>query len=355
MKTPLRLWTVAWLVLATVAGGRAASYTITNAPGWNLIANQLDSPNGNSIGNVLPPASVPNLSRLMKFNLATKTFNGVETRTISPISGQPIWQPGTNILNPGDGLIFSNWSSTPLLMTLSGNPHVPVLPLGIWTGLVLVARQTNALASITNILGYNPRDFTAVYRFNPGTGRDPNVFAPPHYTVYALKDGVWTDPNGAPFPIRLGEAVWVTTNGSLPVITSLSSNQVVGPGSTALFSVGATGTPPLSYQWYHGLTAIGPATNSAHSFPATVSDLGDYQAVVSNPFGSVTSSIVTLSFARVDIALSSTPSNVTLTFPERWQLQNAPTATGPWATISNVVSPASLSSTGTQGYFRLMQ
>jgi hypothetical protein len=162
MKTKLRQWAVAGLVLATVMGGHAATYTITNAPGWNLIANQVDGANGNGIQMILPAANVPNGSRLMKFNLATKSFNTVEVRTISPASGQAIWQPGTNILNPGDGLMFSNAQTTTLLTTNTGNSHVPVLPLSIGSNLVLVARQTNDLASATNILGFTPPDFTAV-------------------------------------------------------------------------------------------------------------------------------------------------------------------------------------------------
>lgn len=292
MKIKRRFLAVAWLLLATVMGGHAASYVITNTPGWNLIANQLNGANGNGISVILPPSSVPAGSRLYKFNLATKSFNPVEVRTIST-AGAPIWSPGTNVLNPGDGLMFSNASPSTLNLTLSGNPNVPALPINIGSGLVLVARQTNDIANPTNILGYAPKDYTVVYRFNPGAGRDPNNFAPPHYTLYTVLGGVWRP--SVPV-IAVGESVWISTNGGPPVITFLSSNQVVCPGTTAFMSVGATGTLPLSYQWYYGSTAVSGATNNFYSFTANAGNLGNYRVVVSNVFGAATSGLVNVSF-----------------------------------------------------------
>src|SRR6266404_8311523 len=140
MKPKLRLPAVLPLILAmlapTIATRAATNYTIANASGWNLIANQLDGPNGNTIANVIPSAPVG--SQVKKFNLTTKTFQTVETLTAA--AG---WSPGTNILNPGDGLYFFNSSAGNFNLTFSGNPHVPVLPLNIGPGMVLVARQTN--------------------------------------------------------------------------------------------------------------------------------------------------------------------------------------------------------------------
>ena len=40
-----------WCLMGTT---RAATYNITNAPGWNLIASQLDGANGNGIRSILP-------------------------------------------------------------------------------------------------------------------------------------------------------------------------------------------------------------------------------------------------------------------------------------------------------------
>src|SRR3979411_2600950 len=49
------------------------------------------------------------------------------------------------------------------------------------------------------------------------------------------------------------------------------ANQTVQSGQTATFSVTATGTGPLSYQWQRNGTAIGGATSASYTTPATTS------------------------------------------------------------------------------------
>ncbi len=282
MKANLRWIFAAALLLLITGVARSATYNITNAPGWNLIANQLNSPNGNNIRNVIlnPPFN----STVRRFNLQTKAFGSTETYTAG--AG---WLPGTNILNPGDGLYFFNSAAASSVLTINGNPNTPVLPLNLGSGLVLVARQTNGIASITNILGYPPPNFTAVYRFNPAAGSDPNSLTPPNYTIHALKGGAWNTPPGAPSNIRVGESVWVTTNGSLPSITFQPTNQTVCPGGSVVFSASAAGTPPLSYQWLlNGTNLPGGTAQTFIIQAAGPANQGPYKLVVTNPFGSVT-------------------------------------------------------------------
>src|SRR5271168_5514763 len=59
-----------------------------------------------------------------------------------------------------------------------------------------------------------------------------------------------------------------TTGDTTPTITTQPQSQSVMVGSTATFSVVATGTAPLSYQWSENGTAIGGATNSSYTTPA---------------------------------------------------------------------------------------
>ena len=85
-----------------------------------------------------------------------------------------------------------------------------------------------------------------------------------------------------------------------PVITSATGSGSIVAGTNALFSVAATGTAPLTYQWRKDTLPISAATNS--SLPlnnATVGDSGVYDVVVSNAGGSVTS---------VSLPLTVTPS-----------------------------------------------
>ncbi len=75
----------------------------------------------------------------------------------------------------------------------------------------------------------------------------------------------------------------------LPTISSITGNQSVMLGSTALFTVSASGTPPLSYQWRRNGISVAGATGPTLTFSAAqLSDAGSYSVVVTNPAGSVT-------------------------------------------------------------------
>lgn len=86
-----------------------------------------------------------------------------------------------------------------------------------------------------------------------------------------------------------------------PSITSQPANQSVRIGGTATFAVGAAGTPPLAYQWYfnrHTQRRQEPlpgATNATLSFgPVHPNRDGNYQAIVTSPYGSATSEVASL-------------------------------------------------------------
>ena len=74
-------------------------------------------------------------------------------------------------------------------------------------------------------------------------------------------------------------------------ITEPPQNAVVTVGQTATFSVAATGSAPLSYQWLENGTPITGATASTYTTPATtLGDSGEVISVtISNPGGTETS------------------------------------------------------------------
>jgi len=84
-----------------------------------------------------------------------------------------------------------------------------------------------------------------------------------------------------------------------PAITAQPTNQRVVVGSPATFTVTASGSAPLGYQWQKGGTPISGATASSYTTPATtlVDDGSSFQVVVSNSAGSVTSNSVMLTVA----------------------------------------------------------
>jgi sugar lactone lactonase YvrE len=89
-----------------------------------------------------------------------------------------------------------------------------------------------------------------------------------------------------------------------PVITSQPANLAVTVGDTARFAVSASGTPPLAYQWRFNGTNINRATSSTLVLTnVQLTDAGVYSVVVTNAFGSVTSSNALLSVNAIPIAL----------------------------------------------------
>src|SRR5437764_124951 len=112
--------------------------------------------------------------------------------------------------------------------------------------------------------------------------------------------------NGAKFQVVVSNSAGsVTSNAATltvnaaaaaPSITTQPANQTVTVGQTATFTVVATGTAPLSYQWRKNGTAISGATSASYTTPATTSaDNGaKFVVVVSNSAGNATSNAATL-------------------------------------------------------------
>jgi hypothetical protein len=90
---------------------------------------------------------------------------------------------------------------------------------------------------------------------------------------------------------------------ALPQISVQPTNQSVVQGGDASFSVSATGGAPLVYQWQCDRTNLVGATNSNLYLNAVVStNAGNYEVVITNLFGSVTSASVTLSVLGVPVS-----------------------------------------------------
>ena len=80
-----------------------------------------------------------------------------------------------------------------------------------------------------------------------------------------------------------------------PSITTQPTNQTVVVGSNATFSVVATGSPTLTYQWFHGTSSITNATNSTLRLAnVKLSDAGTYHVFVHNLYGATNSANATL-------------------------------------------------------------
>ena len=92
--------------------------------------------------------------------------------------------------------------------------------------------------------------------------------------------------------------VIVSPNSSPGIITQ-PVDVTVAVGGTATFNVAATGTAPLTYQWYFNNATIAGATGSSFTRnPVAASHEGNYQVVVANACGSVTSVLARLRITR---------------------------------------------------------
>ncbi len=89
----------------------------------------------------------------------------------------------------------------------------------------------------------------------------------------------------------------VTITVSPPAITTQPAALELTVGQAASFSVAATGSAPLSYQWYRGAgQLIAGATSATYPIAAVaLSDAASYYVVVTNPNGSTTSAAAALS------------------------------------------------------------
>jgi hypothetical protein len=119
----------------------------------------------------------------------------------------------------------------------------------------------------------------------------------------------------------------------LPVITTQPTNQTVGAGTAVTFAVTTTnGTPPLGYQWQFqgtnliwtnlvnggtnfliGGTHIIGATNATLTINTVESnDSGNYQVIITNYGGSVTSSVAVLTVTNNPPTITTQPASQTV-------------------------------------------
>ena len=81
-------------------------------------------------------------------------------------------------------------------------------------------------------------------------------------------------------------ALFAPRTSAAPTITKFPTSQTVAVGTNVALTVEATGTAPLSYQWYRGATAISGATAAAYTITdAQLGDAGLYSVSVTDATG----------------------------------------------------------------------
>ena len=115
-----------------------------------------------------------------------------------------------------------------------------------------------------------------------------------------------------------------------PTITVPPESQTTNVGANVSFSVTATGTAPLSYQWRQGGAPLSGQTSNVLAFTAvTTNDAGSYDVVVTNVAGSVTSSPVATLTMNVPPTITVPPASQTTNVGASVSFSVTATGTGP--------------------------
>jgi endonuclease/exonuclease/phosphatase family metal-dependent hydrolase len=177
----------------------------------------------------------------------------------------------------------------PTDLTSAGNPNtneprnkpydyvMPSFSLANFQVPVVIGAQTFSNGLVFDSLSYN--NIYTLAAVSPIQAGDSHVSGMQHMAV--LKDFLIST-NSTPPP-------------SPPSITDSPQSQTNYVGSSVIFTVSATGTVPLAYQWRFNGTDINGATGTSYSrVGIQMNDAGSYVAVVTNSTGSVTSAVATL-------------------------------------------------------------
>src|SRR4029077_17768124 len=171
-----------------------------------------------------------------------------------------------------------------------------------------------------------------------------------------------TTDNADPFTVVVTNSVSSVTSSAAmltvnpapvaPSVTTQPLSQTIIAGLTATFSVTASGTAPLSYQWQKNAAAISGATSSSYTTPAeTIADnAAPFTVVVTNSVSSVTSSAAILTVNPAPVAPSITTQPLSQTIIAGLTATFSVTATGTaplsyqWQKNSTAISGATAAS-----------
>lgn len=277
----------------------SVSFTATSGVTYRIAVDGYNGPNGVEAGSI-------------RLNLA---YSGVGApgndafASASALSGAAATVTGSTVgstrengepTHAGVGGGISSW----WVWTAPQSGSVTLSTAGSSFDTVLAVYSGNSVSALTQIAA-NDDDETA------GVLTSVATFTAVSGTTYRIAvDGY----NGAAGSVRLTLAL-VAASGTAPTISQQPASQSVSVGASAQFSVSATGTAPLAYQWRLNGANIPGGTAATLVLPSVVAgSAGSYSVVVSNAFGSVTSSNATLTVGATNAppAITSQPQPVSV-------------------------------------------
>jgi hypothetical protein len=263
---------------------------------------------------------------------ATVAANGNTSFTVSATGTSLTYQwqvnPGSGFVNVTNGGVYSGASTATLNITcatagMSGSSYQVVV-----SGVVAppaTSSQATLTVNLPPSISGQPSNATVTaggntsfsvtatgtslthqWQVNPGSGfvniTNGGVYSGATTATLTIT-GATADMSGYSYqvlvsglvnPVATSSAAALTVNVP-PGISTQPQNQVVAAGSPVTFSIIATGTAPLTYQWRKGGSAIPGQVSPSYTIASTVvGDSGTYDVLVTNLAGSAGSTVATL-------------------------------------------------------------
>src|SRR5213075_74441 len=205
---------------------------------------------------------------------------GLYSVVVSGICGTPLTNSATLVVNT-NAFVSTAPSNTTNCPGTTANFSVSATGTGLsyqwYKGVAPLNNQTNSALALNNVSAADAGSYSVVVSGICGT------------------------------PLTNSATLVVNTNA---FVSTAPSNTTNCPGTTANFSVSATGTG-LSYQWYKGVAPLNNQTNSALALNnVSAADAGSYSVVVSGICGTPLTNSATL-VVNTNAFVSTAPSNTT--------------------------------------------
>lgn len=268
--------------------------SVVTLPAWNL-STDTNTWTGTTLSAwINPSVAQPNGAGIV-FTRATGTTCGINYLNFLDANNNRILGYSWN----NDNSATWSWNSG---LTVPQNQWSLVVLSVTPTNATLYVVNTNSFSSSVNILAHTPMSFSGTTMIGSGNANGASAFG-----------GTIDDVAVFAKPLTASQVLALFTNASgtmgfPPTITVAPTNQTLYSGYAVKMQVAAAGTQPLSYQWMAGASGSGVFTNLFNAGSITgstnttltisnvnVLNAGDYVVVITNMFGSVTSSVVSLS------------------------------------------------------------
>lgn len=226
------------------------------------------------------------------------------------------WWVNEGLSSTGRAAIYINFVSTAGLNNNFWSSD-GVITTNVWQHLAV----TYSPSSGTGVIYYNGKSVTthSMGTFTPQTtydlylGRRPSSQGPAFFQGQMDEVGIYSRALSATEILGIYQAGpgGKCQTGS-PIITAQPTNSVFGVSSNGIFSVGASGSLPLSYQWLFNGTNLPGATNYSITFTnLQFSNDGVFSVVITNAFGSVTSAAAILTVLIFPPVITTQPASQT--------------------------------------------